>query len=86
VTELRRLIFFYITLVISVHLAACQRVPTGRNSVKYDTGDFYEKSVEKIQIWLKSGKQYRALCMKKYVLFIVAGDIKSTLKHSLQVN
>jgi len=68
---------------MSVHLAACQCVPTGRNSAKYDTGDFYKKSVDKIQIWLKSGKKFRALCVNKYVLFIVAGDIKSALKHPL---
>jgi hypothetical protein len=54
--------------------------------VKCDSGDFYEIFVEEVQTWLKSVKKYRALCMNKYALFIVAGDIQSALKHSLRVS
>jgi hypothetical protein len=42
------------SLCMSVCLSACiSAVPTGRIFVRYDTGDFYGKSVEKLQIWLK---------------------------------
>ena len=45
-------------------LSACVRpyafisaAPTGRLFVKFDTGDFYEKSVQKSKILLKSGRK-----------------------------
>jgi hypothetical protein len=63
---------------ISVSLFACiSAAPTGRSSVKFDTGDFYENPSRKIQFF-----KNRVLYMKTYVRF-VSGDAKSPQMHHL---
>jgi hypothetical protein len=52
---------------LSVHISA---VPTGRISVKFDTGDFM-KIFEKLQFWLKSDRKVRHSTWRQ-VGFIVA--------------
>jgi hypothetical protein len=51
--------------------------PTGRISVKFNLGDFCEKSVEIPQIWLKIIQKCQTIYMKNEVRFSVVGDIYS---------
>jgi len=46
-------------------------------SVKFNTGDFYEKSVDKTQTLVNIRQKCRTLYVKMSVCVIVAGDIKS---------
>ena len=47
-----------VSFVMSVRLPACENsARTGRIFVKFDTGYFFRKSVEKIQLSLKSDKK-----------------------------
>jgi hypothetical protein len=46
------------------HSACISVASTGSISVKFGTGDFYEKPVERLQILVKIGQNYRALYMK----------------------
>jgi len=67
---------------MSICLSACiSEAAIGRISTKFDIGNLYEKSVEKTQIGLKFGQQYRTHCVETYVRFIVVGDIKWQLRH-----
>jgi len=38
---------------LSIYISAAA---TGRNSVKFNIGDFYENMLRKVHMWLKSGK------------------------------
>jgi len=53
--------------------------PTKQISVNFDIGDFCEKSVEKLHIWLKVD-EYLPLYIKNYVYFIVTFKINLPLK------
>jgi len=55
-----------------------QRLPTGRIYLKFDNGDFPQKSVEKIRIWLRSSQNFGRF-MKTRVCFIVADDINDSI-------
>jgi thiol-disulfide isomerase/thioredoxin len=69
----------------SIRLSALIRAaPTGRISVKFRIGDFYE-NLSRNPSLVDIGQKYRVLYMKNEVRFIVADDIKSPLKHSLRV-
>ena len=67
-----------ITFVMSVPLSEdISAGPIWRISVKFYIGDFYEKSVHKHQIWLKSDTKYRSLQVKTSESFAFADEIKS---------
>jgi hypothetical protein len=63
----------------SVRLSAYIRTaPTGRISLKFDTGGLVWKSVEMMKIWLKSDKN-RTSCTKSYVGYVLL--FLATLNH-----
>ena len=61
----------FVTSVCPSH--ASVRLPLDSFGVKFDTGGVSWKSVEKIQIRLKSGENYRGLSLKTWVRLIVTG-------------
>jgi hypothetical protein len=50
--------------------------PTGKISVKFGIEGFYKKNCRNPNL-VKIGQKYRALYIRIYEVFIVAGDIKS---------
>jgi hypothetical protein len=74
-------ISFVMSVRLSVHISAA---PTGRIYVKFGTGAFMKNCRENANL-VTAGYYYSPLCMKTYVSFIVAGEVKSPRMRSFQV-
>ena len=71
---------------MSVCLSACiSEAAVGRISTKFDIGNLYEKSVEKIQIGLKSDSNIGHIAWRSKYILLFAGDIKWLLRCCLRV-
>ena len=67
----------YFSRHVRPSLGTYLRPPTSLFSVKFNTGNFYENSVDKTQTLVNIGQKCRALYVKTSVCVIAGGDIKS---------
>jgi len=60
-----------VTIKIKIKPSSVCTVRTGRISFTFDIGNFYGKSVKKLQIWLKTGKNVRHIQRPQYILLLL---------------